>query len=58
VSLANRCEVCGTNPRWRIERIGDARVTWACATHLSVVCNGAKRPWEDTELTLKAFHPR
>lgn len=58
MSFAYRCEVCGTGPRWRIERIGDARVTWACAAHLSTVCTGLQHPWEDTELVVKGSHPR
>jgi hypothetical protein len=35
---------------WRIERLGDAAVSWADAEHLSKVCEGLQRAWERTRL--------
>ena len=28
------CGLCDARPRWRLERRGDAIVTWACPEHL------------------------
>lgn len=47
---AFRCEVCGTEPRWRVERIGDAVVTWACILDLAEVCRRLQRDGELTTL--------
>lgn len=35
---AYRCETCDTLPDWRVTRLGDAVVTWACNEHLSQAC--------------------
>jgi hypothetical protein len=52
MSKAFLCEVCEADPMWRVGRIGDAAVTWACAEHLSAVADGMQRDWEVTRLTL------
>lgn len=49
---AFRCSVCDQEPLWRIERSGDAAVSWACAPHLSEECERLQRDWEVTELTV------
>lgn len=36
-SLPYRCGLCQQEPRWRLERIGDVVVTWACPDHLVLV---------------------
>lgn len=38
MSRAFRCEVDEVPPDWRIERRGDAVVTWSCHDHLAKVC--------------------
>lgn len=57
MSFAYRCEVCSGAPDWRIERLGDAIVSWACDPHLAEVCRGMQRDWERTELTLTTQRP-
>lgn len=52
MSKAFLCEVCESEPMWRVGRIGDAAITWACAEHLSTVADGMQRDWEVTQLTL------
>jgi hypothetical protein len=52
VSLAFRCEICDGMPGWRIERQGDAVVSWACDAHLSAVCDRLQRDWEVTRLVV------
>jgi hypothetical protein len=48
------CEVCdNSDPHWRIERWGDAVVTWACDPHLSEVCERMQRDNEVTKLSVK-----
>lgn len=32
-----RCGLCDDVPRWRVERVGDATVTWGCPAHLAHV---------------------
>lgn len=34
---AFRCATCNERPRWRLDRIGDAIVTWACPEHMVLV---------------------
>jgi hypothetical protein len=55
-TLANRCESCGTAPHWRIDRSGDAMVTWACKDHLGGVVADAYRT-SGTELTFTEVGP-
>lgn len=59
MSFVYRCEVCGTangpDPKWRIQRRGDAVVSWACSDHLDEVCQGLQREWERTELQVRLF---
>jgi hypothetical protein len=58
MSLAFRCEECGIAPDFRIERRGDAVVTWACYDHLNVVCARflATRHWEPvTQLVVTGY---
>ncbi len=52
MSLAFRCEVCDGAPGWRLERRGDAVVSWACSSHLAEVCRGLQRDHEITELMI------
>jgi hypothetical protein len=52
MSAAYRCETCEGEPLWRIERWGDAVVSWACAVHLCIVCEGLQRDWEITQLSV------
>ncbi len=48
------CEVCGTNtPTWRLDRRGDAVVTWACNLDLAEVCRRLQRPRERTEVVVR-----
>lgn len=53
MSYAYRCETCNGIPWWRIDRVGDAVVSWACKAHLSEVCWGLQRPFHRTELLVK-----
>lgn len=47
------CEVCDSDdPTWRITRRGDVVTSWACDTHLPVVCDRLQRDWEITELVV------
>jgi hypothetical protein len=52
--LAFRChfapEYCDQVTRWRLERVGDAVVTWACDRHLVTVVEELQRPNELTEV--------
>ena len=50
---AYRCEVCDGAPAWRLDRTGDAVVSWACADHLSTACERLQRDHEITELTIR-----
>jgi hypothetical protein len=52
MSLAFHCEVCDGKPRWRLDRRGDAIVSWACDPHLATVCHRLQRDWEITELVI------
>lgn len=36
-SAPYRCGLCSGRPRWRLDRHGDAVVTWACSDHLILV---------------------
>lgn len=52
--FAYRCEVCDDGqPAWRLDRCGDAVVSWACVRHLSEVCENMQRDHETTELVVK-----
>lgn len=42
-SLAFRCLMDGDVPDWRIERHGDAVITWACDDHLILVLRDLER---------------
>lgn len=54
MSRAYRCEVCdAADPRWVIERWGDAVVTWACDADLAGVCERLQRDREVTKLSVK-----
>lgn len=48
-----RCEVCDGPPMWRLDRHGDAVVSWACASHLLLTCERLQRDWEITEITVR-----
>jgi hypothetical protein len=49
---AYRCQVCHGDGVWRIDRRGDAVVSWACREHLSAVCDLLQRHWEVSELVV------
>jgi len=53
MSYAFKCAVCDGEPLWRITRIGDVVVSWACATDLSAVCDSLQRDFEVTELVVE-----
>lgn len=53
MGAAFRCEVCSGEQMWRIERWGDAVVTWACPEHLSQVCETLQRDHEVTQLSVR-----
>jgi hypothetical protein len=51
------CAECATAKyRWRIERRGDAVVTWACTSHLAAVMIDMQRGWERTQLLVTRTH--
>jgi hypothetical protein len=53
MSHAFCCATCaGTEPHWRIERSGDAVVSWACDAHLAAVCDGMQRDFEISQLVV------
>lgn len=49
---ANLCSECGESPDWRVVRLGDGVVMWACFAHLGPVCDALQRPWEISELLI------
>lgn len=51
---AFKCGECDGDPSWRITRIGDVAVTWACDAHLAIECHRMQRDWEITELSIKS----
>lgn len=57
---AYRChfapEFCSYVTRWRLDRIGDAVVSWACDQHLVAVVEDLQRPRERTEVVVKLAH--
>ena len=54
MSRAYCCEVCdAADPRWVIERHGDAVVTWACDGDLAEVCERLQRDREVTRLSVR-----
>lgn len=58
-ALAFHCAVCNGKARWRIDRYGDAVVSWACEPHLTLECAFLQRDWEDRtrlEVTLNSVH--
>lgn len=57
MSVAFRCATCETEKYlWRIDRQGDAVVTWACTTHLANVMIDMQRDWESTRLLVRRLH--
>ena len=52
MSYAGLCQVCNSDPIWRVERRGDAAVSWACNDDLIFVCQDLQRDWEITELVV------
>jgi hypothetical protein len=50
---AHRCPMCGHVPQFRLERRGDAVVSWACAGHLADECVNLQRDWETTEIVVR-----
>lgn len=50
------CEECGAaDPRWQLERHGDAVVTWACEGDLGTVIDRLQRDREVTRVTVTGF---
>lgn len=54
-SYAFRCRTCDGSPHWRLERRGDAVVSWACGNHLGLVAAALQRSHETTELAVTPF---
>jgi len=52
MSLAYRCEICDEQPTWRLDRYGDAVVSWACNRHLAVVAHSLQREHGKTLITI------
>lgn len=46
-------EHCTDVTRWRLDRVGDAIVSWACDRHLTAVVEDLQRPRERTEVVVK-----
>jgi hypothetical protein len=47
------CEICDdSDPKWRLERVGDVATSWACDEHLPIVCDRLQRDFEVTRLTV------
>ncbi len=53
VSYAFRCEVCDADPHWRVTRVGDVVLAWACDEHLAVACERLQRDFEVTKLVVQ-----
>lgn len=54
MSRAFLCEVCHSDPMWRIDRRGDAVVSWACDDDVYTVLHNLQRDWEVTELVVRS----
>ncbi len=56
---AFQCESCNGRASWRLLRVGDAAVTWACHEHLAAAALRLQRAHEKTELrvALNSTHP-
>lgn len=52
MSRAYLCEICEEKPTWRLDRHGDAVVSWACNQHLAGVAHGLQRDHEKTLITI------
>lgn len=47
------CEICEDRTGlWRIDRVGDAVVTWSCWLHLSEVVENLQRQNEETRVVV------
>lgn len=46
------CLGCDGVAPWRLERQGDAVVTWACDEHLAGVVRGLLRDWEVSHIVV------
>ncbi len=55
MSFAYRCEVCDAEPVWRLTRIGDVVLSWACSNHLSEVAERLQRDHEVTRLEVVLY---
>jgi hypothetical protein len=49
---AYRCEVCHGESSWRLDRYGDAVVSWACDTDLAALLRAGQRPGERTKISV------
>lgn len=60
MSWSNRCEMCPGEPPppesavWRLDRVGDAVISWACNEHLPAVLEGLQRGHEVTEVVVRS----
>lgn len=52
MNAAYVCAQCRQQPFWRIERVGDAVVSWACDIDLARECKDLQRDGETTRLML------
>lgn len=49
-----RCQMCGGVAQFRLDRRGDAAVSWSCATDLADEVVNMQRDWETTEVVVCA----
>jgi hypothetical protein len=52
VTLNGACGICNAHPGWRIERQGDAVISWACNNHLAAECDRLQRDYEVSRLVV------
>lgn len=59
MSWSNRCPLCSGSPpdempEWRLDRHGDAVISWSCDEHLGAVMRGLQRPQDRrTEVSVR-----
>jgi len=56
-TYAYRCGWCTRRATWRLQRVGDAAVTWACTRDLSDECERWQRDGEHTRLVVTHVVP-
>lgn len=52
----SRCTECGESPDWRVVRLSDSSVAFACFAHLGRVCDLLQLPGEVSELLITNYH--